>query len=229
MHVLGKAQRRAARCKQANLGVGLGAGKAQPVVQTLAVELDAVGVLLRLHPGKAAGLILEAAARLDDLERAGELGPDDPQNQRAVGGGRLLLRLDQLRETARRAQPDLDGVGLEVAILRLSRVVGHRGGLIADVFDFVDSARLGDGPAGGVVTGEAGAHGALPLGSSLFSGRRLIRDALIRRGLVALSLALAGAAVFQNGRRLESGWATVEPIANFVLAPSSGIRTRQLP
>jgi len=63
---------------------------------------------------------------------------------------RFLLRPPKLVEAARRAQPDLDGVGLEIAILRLPGISGHRDGLVADVFHFVDRDGLGNGAAGGM-------------------------------------------------------------------------------
>src|SRR5262249_52443213 len=96
MHIVRQAPRRSARREQAHLGVGLGGGKARPVMQTVAVECDDGGAFPRLHPDESTCLVLEAPARLDDLERAGVLGPDGPQNQRGIGSGQAT---DQRRES----------------------------------------------------------------------------------------------------------------------------------
>src|SRR5262249_60601277 len=65
-------------------------------------------------------------------------------------GGKRWRGTRMCCSAARRAHANLDGVSLELAILRLPRIGGHRDRLVADVLDLVDRARLGDGPARGV-------------------------------------------------------------------------------
>jgi len=77
-------------------------------------------------------------------------------------GSSFLLRPPKLVELARCAHPDFDRVGFEAPVLRLPRVAGHRDGLIADVLDLVDRARLGERPAGSVVTDEFGGQAGAP-------------------------------------------------------------------
>ena len=59
-----------------------------------------------------------------------------------------------LVELARRPHTQGDGIGFEIAILCLARVGGHRDCYVADVFDFIDRASLGQRATSGVVFDE---------------------------------------------------------------------------
>src|SRR5262249_8284304 len=78
-----------------------------------------------------------------------------------VETNRLFLGLPYFVEPARRPHAQLGGIGLEIAILGLARVAGHRHSLVADILDFVDRDGLGDRPTGGVVAGEFSSNGAV--------------------------------------------------------------------
>jgi hypothetical protein len=75
-----------------------------------------------------------------------------------IESDRFLLRLDKLREAQRRPHAKLDGVGFEIAILRLLGQDANRDGLVEDVFNLVHRDGFGERAAGGVVEREAGGH-----------------------------------------------------------------------
>jgi hypothetical protein len=69
--------------------------------------------------------------------------------------------LHELGESSDRSHPQRNSIGLEVAVLGLPRVAGHRHGLVTDILDLVDRDGLSERAAGGVVAGEFGSHGAV--------------------------------------------------------------------
>ena len=82
-------------------------------------------------------------------ERPGWIStPSSPGAAPLVEPDCCRLRLPQLVQPPRSPHPEFDGVGLEVAVLRLPRIGRHRDGRVEDVLDLVDSIGLGQRSAG---------------------------------------------------------------------------------